>query len=151
MVKHGVRHNKSGNIQRYSCNSCSKWFTFNIGFERMHATPQMITSAMQLYFSSESFRNSKRFLELQGVKISHVAVYKWIRKYVTLMQNYLDKIKPKVRDAWRTDELYLKILGNTKYLYAIMDDQTRYLIAEQVADSKYAADITPMFRKAAKD
>jgi putative transposase len=29
-----------------------------------------------------------------------------------------------------------------------MDDQTRYLIAQQVADSKYAADITPMFRKA---
>lgn len=63
----------------------------------MHATPQMITSAMQLYFSSESF--SKRFLELQGVKISHVAVYKWIKKYVSLMHNYLDRIKPKVGDA----------------------------------------------------
>jgi transposase-like protein len=148
IVKHGIRHNKSGNIQRYSCKSCSKWSTFNIGFERMHATPQMITSAMQLYFSGESFRNSKRFLELQGVKISHVAVYKWIKKYVSLMQNYLDRIKPKVGDAWRTDELYLKIRGNTKYLYAIMDDQTRYLIAQQVADSKYAADIAPMFRKA---
>lgn len=148
IVKHGVRHNKSGNIQRYKCNSCSKWFTFNIGFERMHATPQMITSAMQLYFSGESFRNSKRFLELQGVKISHVAVYKWIRKYVSLMQNYLDRIKPKVGDAWRTDELYLKIKGDTKYWYAIMDDQTRYLIAQQVSDSKFTVDITPMFRKA---
>jgi transposase-like protein len=114
----------------------------------MHATPQMITSAMQLYFSGESFRNSKRFLELQGVKISHVAVYKWIRKYVSLMQNYLDRIKPKVGDAWRTDELYLKISGDTKYLYAIMDDQTRYLIAQQVSDSKFPADIAPMFRKA---
>jgi transposase-like protein len=148
IVKHGIRRNKSGNIQRYSCKTCDKWFTFNIGFERMHATPQMITSAMQLYFSGESFRNSRRFLELQGVKISHVAVYKWIKKYVSLMQNYVDKIKPKVGDAWRTDELYLKIRGNTKYLYAIMDDQTRYLIAQQVADTKFAADITPMFRKA---
>ena len=148
IVKHGVRRNKAGNIQRYSCKNCGKWFTFNVGFERMHATPQMITSAMQLYFSGESFRNSKRFLELQWIKISHAAIYKWIRKYVTLMQNYLDKIKPKVGDAWRTDELYLKIRGNTKYLYAIMDDQTRYLIAQQVADTKYSADITPMFRKA---
>jgi putative transposase len=148
IVKHGVRHNKSGNIQRYSCKSCGRWFTFNIGFERMHATPQMITSAMQLYFSGESFRNSKRFLELHGVKISHVAVYKWIKKYVSLMQNYLDRIKPQVGDAWRTDELYLKIRGNTKYLYAIMDDQTRYLIAQQVADSKFSANIAPMFRKA---
>lgn len=148
IVKHGIRRNKSGDIQRYICKTCGKWFTFNIGFERMHATPQMITSAMQLYFSGESFRNSKRFLELQGVRVSHVAVYKWIKKYVTLMKNYLDKIKPKVGDAWRTDELYLKIRGDTKYLYAIMDDQTRYLIAQQVADTKFSADVAPMFRKA---
>jgi putative transposase len=39
----------------------------------------------------------------------------------------------------------LKIKGDTKYLYAIMDDQTRYLIAQQVSDSKFTADITPMF------
>jgi hypothetical protein len=26
-----------------------------------------------------------------------------------------------------------------------MDDQTRYLIAQQVSDSKFTADITPMF------
>lgn len=64
------------------------------------------------------------------------------------MQNYLERIKPKVGDAWRTDELYLKIRGNTKYLYAVMDDQTRYLIAQQVADSKFSANISPMFRKA---
>ena len=58
----------------------------------MRATPQMITTAMQLYFTGESFRNVKRFLELQGVKMSHVAVDKWIKKYVSLMQKYLEKI-----------------------------------------------------------
>jgi len=103
---------------------------------------------MQLYFSGESFRNGKRFLELEGAKISHVAVYKWIRKYVSLMQNYLDRIKPKVGDAWRTDELYLKIKGDTKYLYAIMDDQTRFWIAQQVSGTKYIEDVRPLFKKA---
>jgi putative transposase len=33
-----------------------------------------------------------------------------------------------------------------KYLYALMDDQTRFWISQQVADSKYTADITPLFR-----
>jgi transposase-like protein len=98
----------------------------------MHATPNMITSAMQLYFSNESYRNIKKFLDLQGLKISHVAIYKWINKYVALMEKYLEQIKPNVSGAWRTDELYLKIKGNTKYLYALMDDETRYLIAQQV-------------------
>jgi transposase-like protein len=40
------------------------------------------------------------------------------------MKAYLDKITPNVADAWRADELYLKVRGNPKYLYAVMDDQT---------------------------
>jgi len=112
IVKHGIRHNKSGNLQRYFCNDCSKWFGFNLGFEGMHASPQVITSAMQLYFTGESLRNVRRFLELQGVKISHMSVYRWIGKYVTLMNNYLEQIKPNVSNVWRTDELYLKVKGN---------------------------------------
>jgi putative transposase len=43
------------------------------------------------------------------------------------MEKYLDKITPKVSTAWRTDELYLKVNGNTKYLYALMDDETPLL------------------------
>ena len=29
----------------------------------------------------------------------------------TLMQSYVEKLKPRVGDAWRTDELYVKISG----------------------------------------
>jgi len=147
VVKKAIRHNKYNDIQRYLCKECGKRFSFNIGFQKMRATPQMITTAMQLYFTGESFRNVKQFLKLQGVKMSHVAVYKWIKKYVGLMEKYLEKIKPNVGQAWRTDELYLKVKGNTKYLYALMDDETRFWIAQQVADTKNTADITPLFSK----
>ena len=58
-----------------------------------------------------------------------------------------DKITPKVSTAWRTDELYLKVRGNIKYLYALMDDETRFWIAQQVAETKNTADITPLFSK----
>ena len=34
-----------------------------------------------------------------------------------------------------------------KYLYALMDVETRFWIAQQVADTKYTADITPIFRQ----
>jgi putative transposase len=101
---------------------------------------------MQLYFSGESLRNVQKFLQLQGLKVNHMTIYRWIKKYVTLMEGYLEKIEPQVSDAWRTDELYLKIKGDTKYLYALMDDQTRFLIAQQVSDSKYTQDVRPLFR-----
>jgi putative transposase len=147
IVRDGLRHNRYGDIQKWNCKACNRYFTVNIGFEKMRATPQAITSAMQLYFSGESLRNTQRFLRLQGVQVSHVAVLKWIRKYVALMNGYLEQITPHVSDTWRADELYLKVKGDTKYLYALMDDQTRFWIAQQVADTKYTADITPLFRE----
>jgi len=146
LIKHGVRHNKYGNLQRYLCKNCGKWVVFNLGFEKMKASPQVITSAMQLYFSGESLRSTQKFLKLQGVRVSHVAIYKWIAKYVTLMEKYLEQIKPQVSDVWRADELYLKIKGNMKYLFAMMDDQTRFLIAQEVAESKYTHDARHLFQ-----
>jgi len=117
VVKHGLRHNKNGTIQRFTCKDCGKRFTRNLGFERLKATPQIVTCALQLYFTGESLRNVQRLLRLQGVNVSHQTVYNWIKRYVGLMQKYLDKITPQVSPVWRADELYVKIKGNMKYLF----------------------------------
>jgi transposase-like protein len=148
IVKDGVRHNKHGDLQVYLCRGCGKHFTLNLGFEGMRATPQIITSAMQLYFTGESFRNVQKFLKLQGVKVSHVAVYEWIKKYTALMTQYLAQIKPNVSDTWRADELYVKINGDMKYLFAMMDDETRFWIAQEVAESKDKHDARNLLRMA---
>ena len=56
------------------------------------------------------------------------------------MKKHLDKITPQVGDAWRADEIYIDIRGNRKYLFALMDDETRFWIAQQVLDRKEGAD-----------
>jgi putative transposase len=76
-----------------------------------------------------------------------MGVYNWINKYVLLMQKYLEQIKPNVGNAWRTDELFLKVNGDMKYLYALMDDDTRFWSAQQIADTKYTANINPLFKQ----
>jgi transposase-like protein len=148
--KFGIRKNKSGNIQRFLCDECGKTFSMNIGFERMKHNPQAITSAMQLYFSGESLRNTMKSLRLLGVEVSHKTVFMWIKKYVTLMQDYVEKLKPNVSDVWRADELYVKIRGNMKYLFALMDDETRFWIAQEVAESKYKHDARKLFEMGKK-
>jgi transposase-like protein len=60
------------------------------------------------------------------------------------MENYLTKIQPQLSDTWRADEMFLKMKGNLRYLYALMDDRTRFLIAQQVANTKYTADVRPL-------
>ncbi len=49
----------------------------------------------------------------------------------------MDSIIPRVGKWYRADELYLKISGKQRYLYSSMDDDTRYRITHELADSKY--------------
>jgi len=145
--KAGIRHNKSGSIQRYACRDCGKLFSINIGFERMKHNSKAVTAAMQLYFSGESLRNTQRSLRLLGVDVSHQTISNWITKYVGLMKNYVEKLTPAVGDTWRADEVYVKIKGNMKYLFALMDDETRYWIAQEVADSKFKHNAQSLFHE----
>ena len=114
----------------------------------MRSSPQAITMAMQVYFGGASLRNVQKALALQGVKVSHVAIFKWIRKYVGLMQEYISTTEPNVSDTWRADELYLKVKGDMKYLFAVMDDETRYWIAQEVSNVKQGANADRLFMKA---
>ena len=148
IIKDGARHNDYGDIQVYYCKECGQHFVLNAGFEGMKSTPQDITAAMQLYFSGLSFRNVTKALKLRGVKVSHVAVYKWINKYTTLMEQYIEKIQPNVSDTWRADEIWIKVKGDMKYVFAVMDDETRYWIAQEVAGSKFKHDAAKIFRDA---
>jgi len=145
-VRHGIRHNKNYDLQRYFCNDCKKWFSFNLGFNGIKANPRTVTSALQLYFTGESLRNVQKFLRLQGVEVSHQTIYNWIKKYTGLMEKYLEKITPQVGDKWRADEVYVKIQGNMKYLFAMMDDDTRFWLAQEVADSKFKHDARNLLR-----
>lgn len=144
--KFGVRHNKAGDIQRFLCGSCNKTFSVNIGFERMKHNPQAITTAMQLYFSGESLRNTQKSLKLLGVEVSHKTIFMWIKKYVQLMNDYAEKLTPNVGNVWRADEVYVKVKGNMKYLFAMMDDETRFWIAQEVGDTKYKHDARNLLR-----
>jgi transposase-like protein len=148
IVKDGIRKNKSGKIQIFYCQDCHHYFTFNIGFEKMKHNPQAVTSAMQLYFSGESLRNTMKSLRLLGVEVSYRTILNWIRKYTRLMERYVEKIVPNVSDTWRADELYIKIKGDMKYLFALMDDETRFWIAQEVAETKLKHDARVLFHSA---
>jgi transposase-like protein len=147
LKKAGIRHNKSGAIQRFACLDCEKLFSVNPGFERMKHNPKAVTAAMQLYFSGESLRKTQHSLRLIGTDVSHQTISNWITKYISLMKGYADNLKPQVGDLWRADEVYLKVKGDLKYLFALMDDETRYWIAQEVSDTKFKHDARALFRE----
>jgi hypothetical protein len=46
--------------------------------------------------------------------------------------------------------MFVKFRGNMKYVFALMDDETRFWIAKQVTDEKFTADVRPLFVEAKK-
>lgn len=135
-VKGGMRYNKNCKVQRYHCRNCKKAFSFRGAFGKQHASPNTIIQAMELYFTGESLRGIATFLQLQGVSITYTTVSNWIKKYIKLMKVFLDQFTPKVSDKWRCDEIYVKIRGNPKWLFVLMDDETRFILAYYIADTK---------------
>ena len=150
VVKDGMKKLKRGPVQRFKCMDCLKHFIQNLGFEGKHASPEQITMAVELVFSGLSSRKTATTLKGMGVKTSHQTVMNWAAEYSEIMERFADKIIPQVGEAWRTDELHLKIRGNKRYLFAMLDSETRFWIAKMVAEHKGTDDVRPMFKQAKK-
>lgn len=148
IIKDGIKRLKRGDTQRYKCRDCGKRFTHNLGFENKRATPEQITTAVDLVFSGLSTRKTAASLCKMGVKVSHVTVLNWAAQYAELMERHFDAITPHVGELWRTDEVYTKIWGERKYMFVMLDAETRFWLARQVAEHKGTDDVKPLFRKA---
>jgi transposase-like protein len=148
IIRKGIKKAKKGDMQQFGCKDCGKRFTLNLGFEKKRATPEQITTAVDLLFGGLSSRKVASTLAMTGLKTTHITVQNWGKEYATLMETFVDKVRPQVGEAWRTDELYLKIKGNRRYLFAMLDTETRFWIAKMVAEHKGNDDVTPMFKEA---
>ena len=112
IIKRGIRHTKHGtDIQRYLCKVCHFRFVVNSGFERARADGKAITAALDLYFKGVSLRKVCDHLkQFYGIQITHVAVIKWIRKFVKLVKPYVDQIEaPHLSGIYHVDEMMVHV------------------------------------------
>ena len=58
-------------------------------------------------------------------------------KYSTMTSTYLNGIVPRVGNWFRADEIWIKVAGKQNYLFASMDDDTRYWLASDMAETKF--------------
>ena len=137
IYKKGTRKTKQGRVQKYQCRDCQKSFTANPGFEKMRYAPILITRSLQMYFTGMSVRDIADQFEQEEIKVSYRTVYNWIDKYSKMTSIYLNGIIPKVGNWFRADEVWVKINGEKHYLFASMDDDTRFWLASEMASDKF--------------
>ena len=135
--KWGTRKNKKGVSQLFKCMDCQKRFTTNFGFEKRQFDERTITGAMQMYFTGMSVRDIADHYEMMGIDVSFKTIYNWVSDYSKMTTRYLNGIVPRVGNWFRADEVWVKIAGKQCYLFASMDDDTRYWLASDIADNKF--------------
>jgi transposase-like protein len=115
----------------------------------MRANPHAITVALDLYFKGVSLRKIVDQLnQFERVNVSHVAVLKWIQKYVTVMRDYVDAMRPELSQVFHADETKVNIRGQWVWLWHLMDGDTRFLLANHVSKCGNVGDAREAFQEA---
>jgi transposase-like protein len=86
--------------------------------------------------------------QFERVNVSHVAVLKWIQKYVTVMRDYVDAMKPELSRVFHADETKMNIRGQWVWLWHLMDGDTRFLLANHVSQGRSVSDAREAFQDA---
>ncbi|RNJ76523.1 MAG: IS6 family transposase [Nitrosopumilus sp. D6] len=149
-IKWGINDAAIDNNQDYRCKDCGRKFTPKFGFERMRYKPENITLALDMYCSNMSYRKiSNTFMGI-GIDVSHTAVMKWVKKYSQMITPYVDGIMPRVGEWFRADEVWIRVKGKKMYLFACMDDDTRFWISYTMEITKKIKNANALFEMVKK-
>jgi len=107
------------------------------GFEHLRKGSEVVAKALDLYFKGLSLRKvAEHITEFYGVSVNHVVVYKWIKNYVELIRDYVEHLEPQLSGVWYADEMTLRVGGEWRWLWNVMDEGTRFLIAFVVTSKR---------------
>ncbi|MCP8313789.1 MAG: DDE-type integrase/transposase/recombinase [archaeon] len=128
-----MRYGHSCNKQVFKCKDCGKKFREESLIKKAKYDPELITITLDLYFKGISLRKiSDHIRQFYGYEVNFSTIYKWIERYVEIMTSYVKKLAPKLGGNWHVDEMFVKVKGEWKYLWNIMDKETKFQLVSEV-------------------
>lgn len=147
--KNGSRKTQSGIKQRFYCEDCKKTFIEDKNFAKFKANPKIITLTLDLYYKGLSLRDITDTLnQFFAVKLHHETVRRWIVKFSKAMDNYTKHFTPKVSDVWHADEQMIKVKGKYLWNWNVLDEETRFLLANNITEKRFTDDARTVFQMA---
>ncbi|MCL4437152.1 MAG: IS6 family transposase [Thaumarchaeota archaeon] len=145
VVKHGMK----GNLQRYLCKECGHHFVDN-GNElpRMRVNQHIVVAAMNLYFEGLSVRKVQRQLrDILGEEVNQGTIWIWVQKFSALAAEYARTLTPTVSGKIHHDETVVKIDGSNRWFWEAIDEETRFLVASYLSNSRSLAETYQQFKR----
>lgn len=87
VVGYGIRHNRSGDKQKYRCNTCLVYFIKKDAFFKRKYPKEIIAEACSCYKRGMSFKETAEHLnEYNGTRIAQSSVFYWVQDYGKILK-----------------------------------------------------------------
>jgi len=148
-VMKGLRYNKAGAVRLSLCKKCNRRFKDGLMSESKGVNLTLALIAFDLHFKAMSLRDIKNHLwQIYCIDKPVSTLHRWIVKLTGTMQEALSKFKPEVGDKWLADEIFLNVNGNMRYLWNIMDYETRIHIVSILTEGRGAEEALHVIKEA---
>jgi putative transposase len=139
-------------VQRYFCNDCGSKFKNDDTLFHMKTPANQVSSALNMFYEGMSIKAIRRNLQQEfGNMPSTATIYEWIQKYTQYATDSIKGYQPKkIGNTWIADETVIEIDGDNVWLWDIIDDRTRYLLATRISRSRTTHDAQILYDRAVK-
>jgi transposase-like protein len=112
----------------------------------MKASPQIITASIDLFYKGVSLRKiTDHVRQFYNLKVNCSTVLRWIQRYSELMDNYAKELVPQVSGKWHADETVENVNGKNRWLWNLLDSESRFLIASRLTKGRTDVDARNLF------
>ena len=115
-----------------------------------------IINAINLYYSLNATTRaiSTYLLDYMNIKVSHVTISKWIKKFDKYFKSISDELTQDIylgdSDEWHADETVVKIDGQKYYLWICIDSASRLITSWNLSSSRCSDAAFSLFKQAKK-
>jgi putative transposase len=147
-----VKYGSYKGVPRYFCKSCKRKFKADDKQFKMKTSTEQVATALHDYYDGGSSVRAigRHILQETGSTPSTATIYEWIQKYTQYIKDSIKDYHPKVGDTWIADETVLKIGGQQLWLWDIIDERTRYLLASRLSTSRTTRDAQILMDRAVR-
>jgi transposase-like protein len=148
----GFRHNKTGAVKLRKCKQCGRRFKDGFMAESKGTNTTIKLVAFDLNIKGVSLRDIRNHIwQIYCVRKSVSTLHRWIVKMIRLMQEALGNLKSKIGSKWLGDEMLVKVNGQVRYLWNIMDYESRVHIVSTLTQGRGAKEALLIIKKAIQE
>ncbi|KGG79396.1 integrase, partial [Caloranaerobacter azorensis H53214] len=123
-------------------------------FSKIRFPVYLIILVLRLYYldGSSTRKISKHLMDSWNIKISHVTIASWVKKFAPMFKfisnKLLKTISFKNSNKWHVDETVVFINGKKYYLWVVIDSDTRMIVAYHLSPYRNSSEAFKVLNEA---